>query len=110
MASHFALQYEQVAHMLMSAIVSCEEALPLLVELREHLDVVHTPEYASFLKTMMPAFVHLLTVRTAPGLENNANHKYVCPLPSLPPSLAQYFGCCCSLLLARTSVCVGVCV
>ncbi len=74
MAAHMS-QYEQLAAVLTNASASMDDMLPMLIDLREHLDVVHTPEYPVFLKAMIPAFVSVLTTRTAPTFENNVSHK-----------------------------------
>lgn len=86
--------WERASAQLCDPSQSAEVLHRQLCELREHLDVVYTPDYALFLKHMVPAFVTILSKRTRPAFEDNTVHRFVrhfSPDPPVTPTFSRNF-------------------
>lgn len=98
--------FEGVAAALCDLTTPADVVLKALTELRERLDVVHTPDYALFLRTLVPPFVYVLTKRVRPEMEDNILHKCARTNASLVSVRARVF---CKLHVSAY-VTVGLCV
>ena len=68
--------FSAMAARLTDTAVVPDEILKTLGELRDRLEVVHTPEYPRFLDLVLPGLVSLLT-RAPPQLQEGTAHRYV---------------------------------
>ena len=72
--------FSALATRLTDPAVPSDDVLKALVELRDRLDVVHTPEYPRFLDAALESLLKLLG-RFPPQFVEGTGHRYGAPLP-----------------------------
>jgi hypothetical protein len=70
-----AMTFSAIASRLADLSTPPDEVLKTLGELRDRLDVVHSPEYSRFLEFMLQTLIGLLT-RTVAQFQEGTVHRY----------------------------------
>lgn len=69
------ISFEQYARQFVSISGDVEERLKLATEIRDNIEIVHTPEYANFLKYLFPVFYNILRQGQAQVGDAGPQHK-----------------------------------
>ena len=67
--------YATQAGRLTAASTTTSERLEIVTSVRDGIEIVHTSQYANFLKSFFPAFKDVLTVKTSPSCKDDEDNE-----------------------------------